>query len=125
MTAMGMWCSWSLWMVIAFPLFFVAAVPSWFDAFDMGRSGGSYRRDFKMMMLRGLVWTVPPSLAPLVLGLTEVQSFSLWWVFAICGVAAPVIYELTWRVPALRIHNAVGEFLFGLWLGGWWAFVLL
>lgn len=116
MAALAFWLAgWDERMLILAPAFFLGAVPGWKSTIDLGRVEGSRFRDALVMVVRGLVWTLPAGAV-------------LWffgppasWTFGLAGLLCPLLYEIGWRVPLriphLRQGPELGELLFGAWLG--------
>lgn len=116
MTGLAIWLAgWSPDLLLLAPAFFLGAVPGWKSTIDLGRVEGSKVRDALVMVVRGLVWTLPAGAV-------------LWffgpgtsWTFGLAGLLCPLLYEIGWRVPLriphLRQGPELGELLFGGWLG--------
>jgi hypothetical protein len=95
-------------------LFYLDSIFGWFDALAMGGQYGKiyFGRDFWLLVLRGVIWTLPIAIILVFFGYTN------WWLFLL-GAVCPLCYQLAYFItpPTLVIggRNVIpwGEWLFG------------
>jgi hypothetical protein len=88
----------------------------WFGSLDMGRNQHSWGRDFAVISLRGVAWTLPASVVFLFVGALLPACGLL-----LCGAAMGIWYEAGWRTPSMipqfQQGSELGELYFGLMFG--------
>jgi len=89
---------------------------SWYGSIGMGRTGHTWWRDFTVISMRGIAWTLPISTVFGFLGLM-LPAYGL----LLCGAAMGVWYEAGWRTPSkvtgFQQGPELGELYFGLAFG--------
>ena len=100
------------WRLLALaPALFLGSIFGWYSAMDLARGEGNYWRDFAVLALRGLVWTL--FCGPVL------WWFEYPWWFAFAGLLCPLAYEIGWRIEdKTRSQGAPYETVFGAMLGG-------
>lgn len=94
---------------------FLGACPGWYHCTDLGRDDGKVVRDYVIMTIRGLVWTLP---AALVMAYFNTNASSA---MMIAGLLCPLAYTIGWKIPSkikgLHQGPELGEFIFGGMVG--------
>lgn len=91
--------------------FYLGSIFAWWGCLDLGRDDGRVVRDYIVMFLRGLVWTIPPALV--------VYQFdpTVGIILGLSGGLCPLAYTIGWNTPSkapnLTQGTAIGEFIFG------------
>jgi hypothetical protein len=99
------------WLASLAPVFFLGCIFGFPACIDLGRNEGEFRKDFALLTLRGLWFTLP--CAPLL------WWFGHGWWFGFVGLAMAVLYEAGWRLPDFKYlrQTEKGEALFGALCG--------
>lgn len=116
----------ALWYGLAWylvPVLIVAAwlgcLLPWFGCIDMGRQEGTWLRDFVVITLRGVMWTLPMAAVFANLGLGSAAV-----ALAVVGLAMGIWYEAGWRTPSTRPGFSQGSELGELYFGFAYGLVL-
>ena len=91
--------------------FFLGACPGWYHCTDLGRDDGKVVRDYVVMTIRGLVWTILPAIVMSYFNPTAAGAMVL------AGALCPLAYTIGWAIPSnikgLHQGPELGEFIFG------------
>lgn len=95
---------------------YLGCLPGWYGALDLGHNDGHKVRDYIVMFLRGLAWTVLAALVYAWAGNVP-GAYGLILAGALCPLAYTIGWAIPSTVPNLSRGPELGEVIFGAMIG--------